>query len=385
MNAPDESAPARDVSTDFMDTALRLAQRGLGNTWPNPAVGCVIVRYRDGTPVVLARGWTQPGGRPHAEAVALDELYRRHGRNAARGAVVYVSLEPCSHHGRTPPCADALIDAGVGRVVIACEDPDPRVAGRGIARLRAAGIEVVTDVRRAAAEDVNAGFFCCVDTGRPLVAWKTATSLDGRIATAAGHSQWITGEAARAHAHLERARHDAILVGVGTAAHDDPLLTCRLPGMSARSPVRIVLDSHLQLPLTARLVAEAGDVATWLIARDDNEPVRVRAFRDLGVEVLEVPADASRRLDIGVALRELGSRGLTRLLVEGGAGVAASLIAGDFVDRILWYRAPMLIGGDGLSAAGAFGLADLAKAPRFERTGLRRFGDDWLETYRRNR
>lgn len=385
MSMSETSAPADQAAIDgrFMEVALRLAQRGLGNVWPNPAVGCVIVAHRDGRPVVLARGWTQPGGRPHAEAVALDDLLRRHGAGAARGATAYVSLEPCSHHGRTPPCADALVAAGVARVVVACRDPDSRVAGRGITRLREAAIAVTTGVCEAQAETLNTGFLSRVAKGRPLVTWKVATSLDGRIATQSGQSQWITGEGARAHGHLERARHDAILVGVGTAIADDPELTCRLPGLEDRSPVRIVLDTRLRLPMTARLIAGARFTATWLIARQDNDPLRLRALRDLGVDVIEVPLDADRRLDLTFALRALSDRGVTRLLVEGGARVATALIASDLVDHILWYRAPLLIGGDGLSAVVPFGLASLAAAPRFERTGLRRLGDDWLETYQR--
>jgi diaminohydroxyphosphoribosylaminopyrimidine deaminase/5-amino-6-(5-phosphoribosylamino)uracil reductase len=369
--------------THFMAIALRLARRGLGNVWPNPAVGCVITRIRDGEQIVLARGWTQPGGRPHAEAAALEELKRCYGAEAAKGAIAYVSLEPCSHHGRTPPCADALIDAGIGRAVVACADPDERVSGRGIARLRDAGIEVVTGVCEAEARALNAGFFCRVEAGRPEVAWKTASSLDGRIAARSGHSQWITGETARAHAHLERARHDAILVGLGTAVSDDPQLTCRLPGLAGRSPVRIVLDSHLRLPLTSQLVSGAADTPTWLIARDDNDPVRLRAYRDLGVDVITVPPDEGGRPALVPALRALGERGLTRLLVEGGANVAAALVCEGLVDRVLWYRAPLLVGGDGLSATVPFGLRRLADAPRFVRTDLRPLGEDWLEVYRR--
>jgi diaminohydroxyphosphoribosylaminopyrimidine deaminase/5-amino-6-(5-phosphoribosylamino)uracil reductase len=387
MNAEDADGPSdkRGIDDHFMAAALRLAQRGLGNVWPNPAVGCIIVDMRGDRPVVLGRGWTQPGGRPHAETVALDALFRRRGKDAARGATVFVSLEPCSHQGRTPPCADALISAGVARVVLACEDPDPRVSGRGVARLREAGIDVLAGVCQAAAEALNAGFFRRVSSGEPLVTWKTATSLDGRIATVSGHSQWITSEMARAHAHLERARHDAILIGLGTAISDDPQLTCRLPGLGARSPVRVVLDSRLRLPLTARLVSEAGSPPTWLVTRDDNDPVRLQALRDLGVDVIEVPPDTDQRLDLHAALRALGDRGITRLLVEGGARVATALIASDAVDRILWYRAPRLIGGDGLSAIVGFGLDDLAEAPRFERIGLRALGEDRLEIYRRCR
>lgn len=382
MSASVGQTPSDPIPATFMEAALRLAQRGLGAVWPNPAVGCVIVRFQGGVPVVLARGWTQSGGRPHAEAVALEDLYRRHGRGAAKGADVYVSLEPCSHHGRTPPCVDALIEAGVGRVIVACVDPDPRVSGRGIERLRAAGIEVVLGTCREAAEHVNAGFFHRVAHGRPLVTLKTATSLDGRIATASGDSQWITGDTARAHVHLERARHDAVMVGVATAIHDDPRLTCRLPGLAGRSPVRVVLDTHLRLPLTARLVAEAPEAPTWLVTRPDNDRQRVRAYQHLGVQILEVAPHANR-LDIADVLRELADRGITRLLVEGGAHVTATLLADGFVDRILWYRAPKLIGGDGLSATVPFGLNDLAEAPRFVRVDLRHFGDDRLETYER--
>src|SRR5580700_4659831 len=227
-----------------MRTALGLARRGLGNTWPNPAVGCVIVK--DGR--VVGRGWTQKGGRPHAETEALA----RAGKGA-KGATAYVSLEPCSHHGKTPPCAEALIAAGVSRVVAAVEDPDPRVSGRGIARLRAAGIAVEAGLCAAEAAELNAGFFCRVAQGRPLVTLKLAASLDGRIATPTGKSRWITGPAARERAHLLRAAHDAVLIGTGTALADDPQLTCRLPGLEARSPVRIVIDRTLRLPATLRL------------------------------------------------------------------------------------------------------------------------------------
>src|SRR5579872_6272521 len=239
-----------------MRASLGLARRGLGNTWPNPAVGCVLVR--EGR--VVGRGWTQAGGRPHAEAEALA----RAGR-AARGATAYVTLEPCSHHGKTPPCAEALIAAGIARVVAAIEDPDPRVSGRGIARLKEAGITVETGPCADEAVELNAGFLCRVKHGRPLVTLKLATSLDGRIATASGESRWITGAAARERAHLLRATQDAVLVGTGTALADDPQLTCRLPGLEDRSPVRVVIDRNLRLPATLRLFSEARPVPTWLV------------------------------------------------------------------------------------------------------------------------
>ena len=242
---------------DYLRRAIRLAMNGRGAVEPNPMVGCVIVK--DGR--VVGRGWTQPGGRPHAETEAL----RRAGA-AATGATAYVSLEPCSHHGRTPPCAEALIAAGIARVVAAGEDPDPRVSGSGLARLRQAGIAIETGLCAEEAAELNAGFLCRVTKGRPLVTLKLATSLDGRIATATGQSRWITGPAARERAHLLRATHDAVLVGTGTALADDPLLTCRLPGLEHRSPVRIALDRTLRLPATLRLFAGARETPRLLAA-----------------------------------------------------------------------------------------------------------------------
>src|SRR6266853_3702784 len=260
-----------------MRAALGLARRGLGRVWPNPAVGCVIVK--DGRAV--GRGWTQPGGRPHAETEALARAAA-----AAHGATAYVTLEPCCHWGRTPPCADALIAAGLGRVVVALEDPDPRVAGGGVARLRAAGIAVEAGLGAAEAAEINAGFFQRVRLGRPLVTLKLATSLDGRIATASGESRWITGAPARERAHLLRATHDAILVGTDTVLTDDPQLTCRLPGLASRSPVRIVLDRQLRIPPTARIIAEARQVPTWLMTLSSANPGRQKSLRAAGVEVI---------------------------------------------------------------------------------------------------
>jgi len=225
----------------MMRAALALARRSLGRTWPNPAVGCVIMRDSR----VIARGRTQEGGRPHAEADAIA-----HARESLKGATVYVTLEPCSHHGRTPPCADALVAAGVARVVSALEDPDPRVKGQGHARLKAAGIAVEVGEGAAQAAEINAGFLLRVREGRPLFHLKLASSLDGRIATASGESKWITGEAARADGQRLRATHDAILIGAATAVADDPELTCRLPGLAGRSPIRIVLDSKARLAPT---------------------------------------------------------------------------------------------------------------------------------------
>lgn len=356
-----------------MRAALALAARGLGRTWPNPAVGCVLVR--DG--VVVGRGWTQPGGRPHAETEALA----RAGA-AARGATAYVSLEPCAHTGKTPPCADALVAAGIGRVVAAVEDPDPRVSGRGLARLRDAGVSVVAGLCASEAAELNAGFVTRVRQGRPLVSLKLATSLDGRIATRSGDSQWITGEAARRHAHLLRATHDAVLVGTGTALADDPALTCRLPGLSEQTPARVVLDRQLRLSATAKLVATAHDWPTWIITAS-ADAARRRALEGAGAELIDVSTTAEGRLSLSAALTALGTRGITRLLVEGGSVVAASLLREDLVDRVYWFRAPSILGGDGLAAAAALGIERLADARMFSRVAVETLGTDVLETYRR--
>jgi diaminohydroxyphosphoribosylaminopyrimidine deaminase/5-amino-6-(5-phosphoribosylamino)uracil reductase len=366
--------PGGDVAN--MRAALGLARRGLGNVWPNPAVGCVIAR--DGR--VIGRGWTQPGGRPHAETEALA----RAGA-AAQGATAYVTLEPCCHWGRTPPCADALIAAGISRAVAATEDPDPRVAGGGIARLRQAGIAVETGLCEAEAAEINAGFFQRVRLGRPLVTLKLATSLDGRIATASGESRWITGPAARERAHLLRATHDAVLVGTGTVLADDPQLTCRLPGLERRLPVRVALDRELRIPLDARLVAEARQTPTWLVAFPSADSQRRQALADAGVEIVVTEADAGGRIDLAATLAALGGRGLTRLLVEGGGRLAATLLRAGLVDRLVWLHAPLLLGGDGLPAVAELGLDALAAAPAFERISIEPVGADLLSTYRLRR
>jgi diaminohydroxyphosphoribosylaminopyrimidine deaminase/5-amino-6-(5-phosphoribosylamino)uracil reductase len=357
-----------------MRAALALARRGLGNTWPNPAVGCVIVNKGR----IVGRGWTQPGGRPHAETEALA----RAGA-AARGAAAYVTLEPCSHHGKTPPCADALIAAGVVRVVAAIEDPDPRVSGGGLVKLRTAGIAVEAGLCAAEAEELNAGFFCRVRQGRPLVTLKLATSLDARIATAAGESRWITGPAARARAHALRATHDAVLVGTGTALADDPQLTCRLPGLEHRSPVRIVLDRRLRLPPTLHLFAEARAAPSWVATLPSADPARRAALADQGVRIIDAPPDAAGAIDLAVLLQRLGDAGLTRLLVEGGGTLAAALLRAGLVDRLVWMRAPIVIGGDGVPAIAGLDRGALADAPRLAPASREIAGGDAIETYRR--
>jgi diaminohydroxyphosphoribosylaminopyrimidine deaminase / 5-amino-6-(5-phosphoribosylamino)uracil reductase len=354
-----------------MDAALALARRGLGTTWPNPAVGCVLVK--DGR--VVGRGFTAPGGRPHAETVALE-----HAGAGARGATAYVTLEPCSHWGQTSPCADALIAAGITRVVVGARDPDPRVNGAGLERLRAAGIEVLEGVRAAEAAEALAGFASRVVRGRPLVTLKLASTLDGRIATRTGESRWITGEAARREAHALRGRHDAVMVGVGTVIADDPDLTCRISGFRMRPIVRVVVDSGLRTPVAARLVVTARESPTWIVAGADGEPERVRRFRATGVEVLTVEAGPGG-VDVAAGLQALGSAGITRLLVEGGATLASSLLREGLLDRIAWFHAGAVMGGDGLPSVQGYGVARLADMSRFRHRCTRVLGGDMLSLF----
>lgn len=350
-----------------MRAALALARRGLGNAWPNPAVGCIIVK--DG--VVVGRGWTQPGGRPHAEAEALA----RAGA-AARGATAYVTLEPCAHHGRSTPCASALVDAGIARVVVAMIDPDPRTDGRGIERLRAAGIEVDVGCGVAEAAYAHAGFTKRVVEQRPLVALKIAQSLDGRIATAAGQSKWITNEEARAVGHWLRATHDAILIGSGTVLADDPKLTCRLPGLAHRSPVRIVLDRRLRLPPSGKLGSSAKALPLWILTEAPMEPTAAERLRDRGVELIDLDKGAGLR----GCLAALAARGITRLLVEGGPTAATALLRAELIDRLHLFQAPVLLGSDGLPALGELGLAIPSAAGRWRHVEERRLGQDRLST-----
>jgi diaminohydroxyphosphoribosylaminopyrimidine deaminase/5-amino-6-(5-phosphoribosylamino)uracil reductase len=363
----------RHFDLDAMRAALALGRRGLGAVWPNPAVGCVIVNHGR----VVGRGWTQPGGRPHGETEAL----RRAGE-AARGATAYVSLEPCCHWGQTPPCVDALISAGVRRVVVALEDPDPRVAGEGLRQLRAAGLDVDVGLCAEEAAEDNAGFLSRVRFGRPLVTLKLATSLDGRIATASGESQWITGPPAREHAHILRANHDAIMVGTGTVIADDPKLTCRLPGLEDRSPVRVVIDRHLRIPPAARLIADARSVPTWVLTLPSADPGRRATFLANGVTLIDIDPDPDGQVSLAAALRALGERGITRLLVEGGARLAAAFLRARLIDRLVWVHAPLVIGGNGIPAIAGFDLAALADAPVFERVSSETIGEDVLTSFR---
>lgn len=356
--------------TRWMRAALGLGARGLGRVWPNPAVGCVIVQGGR----VVGRGWTQPGGRPHAETEALAQA----GEDA-RGATVYVTLEPCAHFGSTPPCVEALIRASVARVVIAMGDPDPRTNGAGIRRLQSAGIAVTQRVEEDAARASHRGFLTRVTQGRPAVTLKLASSLDGRIATASGESQWITGPEARRAVHAMRARHDAVLVGAGTARADDPSLTVRGLGV-AHQPVRIVISHHLDLPQDGQLARTTRDVPVWLLCSADAPADRKSAWRDLGAEVIAL----SPRLDPAAALQALGQRGLTRVFCEGGGALAASLLRADLVDELVTFTAGLAIGADGRPAIGELALRALDNAPRFSLADTVPVAGDVMTRWTRN-
>lgn len=351
-----------------MRLAIALGRRGLGRVWPNPAVGCVIVR--DGR--ILARGWTQPGGRPHAEAMALAAC-------DARGATAYVSLEPCAHHGRTPPCSDALVQAGVARVVSALTDPDPRVAGRGHARLSAAGIAVTEGVEARAARDANAGFLLRLQASRPWLTLKLALTLDGRIATAKGESRWITGPEARRAVHALRARHDAVLVGAGTARADDPDLRVRDLGI-ARQPVRVVACRKLDLDPNARLGRTARSNPVWMLHGDAQDVPE--GWSQTGARLLGCP-EHDGMLEPRAMMATLAREGLTRVLCEGGGGLGAALIGADLVDELVIFGAGKLIGADGRAGLGPLGLDRLADAPKFALCRVQPAGDDICQIWRR--
>jgi diaminohydroxyphosphoribosylaminopyrimidine deaminase / 5-amino-6-(5-phosphoribosylamino)uracil reductase len=357
VSAGDEG---REEDRRFMALALALGRRGLGRTWPNPAVGAVVVRGDGGPQRIVGRGWTQAGGRPHAEIEAL----RRAGE-AARGADLYVTLEPCSHHGKSPPCADAVIAAGVARVVSALEDPNPDVAGAGHARLSAAGLAVEVGIGAEEARRDHAGHLRHMRDGRPHVALKLAISADGRVGAAGRKPAAITGPEARDRVHLMRAQSDAVMVGIGTALADDPLLTCRLPGMAAPSPVRIVLDSCLRLPLGSRLVQSAREVPVWVVARAEASHEAEKALAAEGVTVLRA-ASTHGAIDLAAALKLIAARGITRLMVEGGATLAAALLAGDLIDEAVLFHSPTVVGADGVDALEGMPLAALTESPRLK-------------------
>ena len=357
----------------FMALALALGRRGLGRTWPNPAVGAVIVK--DGG--IVGRGWTQPGGRPHAETEAI----KRAGK-AAQGATLYVTLEPCSHQGKTPPCADAIIRAGIARVVSSLDDPNPEVAGQGHARLRERGIAVEIGLGAENARRDNAGHIRRMREARPQVLLKLAVSADGKAGLAGRRPVGITGEPARTRVHLMRAESDAILVGIGTVLSDDPHLTCRLPGMLERSPVRVVLDARLRIPLATAIVGTARETPTWVFAASGASAMAEEILRAKGVEVVRVEArDGS--LDLAAVLRKLAERGITRLMVEGGPTVAAAFVQADLVDEAALFRSPNPIGADGIDALEGLPLSALTQSPRLKSGASESVDGDTLERWER--
>jgi diaminohydroxyphosphoribosylaminopyrimidine deaminase/5-amino-6-(5-phosphoribosylamino)uracil reductase len=370
-------APRNDSADDerFMALALALGRRGLGNTWPNPAVGAVIVK--DG--IIVGRGWTQSGGRPHAEVEAL-----RHAKKAAQntliGAAMYVTLEPCSHQGKSPPCADAIVKAGIARVVSALEDPNPEVAGQGHERLRAKGITVDIGLGADEARRVHSGHIMRVTKGRPYVMLKLAVSADGKAGLAKRKPAAITAEPARVRVFQMRAASDAILVGIGTILSDNPQLSCRLPGMFERSPVRVVLDANLKLPLATSVVATVRETPTWVFASRKPSAIAEEILQQRGCKVFRV-GDLDGRLDLDQVLKVLAGEGITRLMVEGGPTVAAGFVAADLVDEAVLLRGAKTIGADGIEPLEGMALGALSE--RLHSRGSEKLGSDTLETFER--
>ena len=371
----EKSKASKAADQRFMALALALGRRGQGRTWPNPAVGAVI--FKDG--VIVGRGWTQPGGRPHAEVEALQRA-----GEAARGATLYVTLEPCSHHGKSPPCADAVIAAGIARVVSAIQDPNPEVAGQGHARLRAAGIVVDVGLSaqrpRTTMPDISAAFA----TSARMCILKLAVSSDDRIAAAGHRPVAIIGEAARSRVHLLRAQCDAILVGIGTVLADDPLLTARLPGMEAQSPVRVVLDRALRIPGSSRLVHSAREMPLWVMTSNLAEAPAAMKLGAAGAQVIRVATtSAPPGLDLQAVLHALAEKGITRLLVEGGSRVASSFVAAGLVDEIWLLRGPSAIGADGVPALDALPVSAITQSPQFKVRASESLQNDTLTIYER--
>jgi diaminohydroxyphosphoribosylaminopyrimidine deaminase / 5-amino-6-(5-phosphoribosylamino)uracil reductase len=371
--------PSIDLDLDrrLMAAALRLGRRNLGRTHPNPAVGSLIVRMEQGAPVVVGRGWTAPGGRPHAEIVALEQA-----GSAAKGATVYVTLEPCAHTGKSPPCAEALVEAKVGRVVSAMEDPDKRVAGKGHALIEDAGIELSVGVLAQEAALAHAGHIARVTKGRPHVTLKLAISADGMIGRREGERMIITGREALDAVQAMRVETDAVMIGIGTALVDDPRLTVRLPGLADRSPVRIVADATARLKLTSNLIQSVGEFPLIVIVGPEALEERKAALVDAGATVMEV-GDGEGGLDIEDAFTQLAKQGFTRVLVEGGAQIASSLVAADLLDEVVLFRAPVVVGQDGVRALGGYALSAIERSPRFRQIEAATVGEDQMRRYLR--
>lgn len=355
--------------TGWMRLAIREAKKGLGRTSPNPCVGAVLVKDNR----LIAAGYHHRAGAPHAEVNALTAA----GENA-RGATLYVTLEPCNHTGRTPPCTRAILAAGIRRLVVGMADPNPMVAGGGAAFLAARGLEVIQGILEPQCRELNRPFLKHVSTGLPWVIMKAGMSLDGRIAAAGGNSAWITGEESRRLVHRMRDRVDAILIGNTTALTDDPSLTARLPGRRGRDPLRIVLDSNLILPPGLRMLQHSSPAATWIFTGPQAAPDKVRTMVEAGAVVKAVPLDGQGRLDLRAVLAELGRAGLTSVLVEGGGRVHGAFLRAGLVDEVRIFVAPIFLGGDGVPLLDGLGLDRVSLAPRFRTTRVRRLGEDVL-------
>ena len=362
-------APADDER--FMALALSLGRRGLGNAWPNPAVGAVIVK--DG--IILGRGWTQPGGRPHAEVEAL-----RHAKKTAQGATLYVTLEPCSHQGKSPPCADAILKAGIARVVSAMEDPNPEVAGAGHRKLIERGIKVDIGLGADEARHVHAGHIMRMQKARPYVTLKLALSKDGKAGLAGRKPVALTGEAARTRVFQMRSQSDAILVGIGTVLADNPQLGCRLPGLFERSPVRVVLDATLRLPLSTAVVATVRETPTWVFTSHKPSAIAEEVLQQRGCKVFRVN-EHNGRLDLDEVLKVLAEQGISRLMVEGGPIVAAAFVGAGLVDEAALFRAEKTVGADGIDALEGMALDALTGS--LQSRGSEKLGTDTLEIFER--
>lgn len=362
----------------FMRGALSLARRALGRAWPNPAVGALIVRP-DGPCEIIARGWTGRGGRPHAEQVAIQ-----HAAERAKGATLYVTLEPCAHHGKTPPCTNAVIAAGIRRVVCSVGDPDPRTTGAGFARLRQAGIDVSEGILAGAGARIAQGHILRVTRNRPLVQLKLAVGSDGKISPGDGKPVWVTGEDARNHGHLLRARADAILVGRGTVQADDPALTCRLPGMLGASPVKVVLDTHLKLEPQQYRIFNHADAPCWVVAGAQVNPTRAKTYAGTEIEILRCATEGADWMPVEAVLRSLAERGITRLLVEGGPTVSSSFWRAGVVDEIYIYQGTRTAGPKALDALSGMGLHEITDSPDYAVSETRILGSDRLTIYCRS-
>lgn len=348
-----------------MREALRLARKGLGRVSPNPMVGALVVRGD----TVLGKGYHREFGGTHAEVNAL-----RDAKGETRGATLYVTLEPCSHHGKTPPCVDLIIERGVSRVVVGTRDPNPLVPGRGIDTLQAHGIQVTTGVLEKACRELNDAFFKFCETGLPFVTLKMVQSLDGRIATKRGDSQWISSRESRRMVHRWRAIHDGVMVGIGTILTDDPSLTVRL--VRGRSPHRLIVDSTLRIPRGAKVLVD-GKAPTTIVTTDRADSRRIQELESLGVRVLSVDSDPQGRVDLETALRRLATKGMTSILVEGGSRLATSLLEAGLADRLTWIIGPRIL-GEGKAAVGDLGIEELSQAIRLHIEKMRRIGGDLI-------